>query len=164
MHPPRLREQAVRMMDSGIPFGEICRALGLPRGTVGHWFYGERARRHREAPPGRTRCARCRPVPGLPDDARAYAYLLGLYLGDGHLVTRAKVPALRVYCADAWPGLIGECEKAMLAVLAKGVQRVHHRDASGCRAIHDIGRACFPSTGRDTNTIDPSAWPNGSGR
>jgi DNA-directed RNA polymerase subunit N (RpoN/RPB10) len=124
-------------MESGVPFGEICRTLDLPRGTVGHWFYGERARRRRATPPEPARCARCRPSPGLPDDVAAYAYLLGLYLGDGHLVTRAKVPVLRVYCADAWPGLIAECEKAMLDVLAKSVQRVQH---PGCVGVQSYSR------------------------
>lgn len=33
--------------------------------------------------------------------AGAYAYLLGQYLGDGHLVTRARVPVLRIFaCTD----------------------------------------------------------------
>jgi LAGLIDADG-like domain len=112
------------MMAAGIPFGEICRALGLPRGTVAHWFYGERARHRMMHPPEPSRCPRCKPVPGLPADPAVYTYLLGLYLGDGHLVTKAKVPVLRVACSDCWPGPIDQCESAMLAVLAKNVQRV----------------------------------------
>src|ERR1700709_2071290 len=98
------------MMAAGIPFGEIVKDLGLPRGPVAHWFYGERARRRIENPPEPARCPRCRPHPGVPDDQASYSYLLGLYLGDGHLVTKAKVPVLRIYCADVWPGLIDECE------------------------------------------------------
>jgi hypothetical protein len=120
------------MMAAGIPFGEVCRALDLPRGTVGHWFYGERARHRREHPPEPSRCFRCRAAPAPPDDAASYAYLLGLYLGDGHLVTDAKVPVLRVFCADAWPGLIGECKTALLAVLASSVQIIQKR---GCVAV-----------------------------
>lgn len=112
------------MMAAGVPFGEVCKALGLPRGTVAHWFYGERARRRLRHLPASARCPRCGPDPGVPDDHESYCYLLGLYLGDGHLVTAAKVPVLRISCADAWPGLIQECEQAMLAVLAKSVQRV----------------------------------------
>ncbi len=52
------------------------------------------------------RCFRCRAEVGNPTTAAAYAYLLGLYLGDGHLVTSARVPVLRISCSDAWPGLI----------------------------------------------------------
>jgi hypothetical protein len=127
-----LRERATQMRAAGVPFGEICRTLGLPRRTVGDWLYGERARRHLLHPPEPTRCPRCQPTPDVPDNPARYAYLLGLYLGDGHLVTSAKVPVLRVFCADAWPGLIEECETAMLAVLAKNVQRVRR---IGCVAV-----------------------------
>ncbi|WP_212993096.1 transcriptional regulator [Actinoplanes auranticolor] len=129
MHPPHLRERATAMMAAGIPFGEVCKAVGLPRGTVAHWFHGERARRRLMHPPEPSRCPRCRPVPGLPQDQKSYSYLLGLYLGDGHLVTSAKVPVLRVSCTATWPGLIDECETAMLAVLARNVQRVRQ---TGC--------------------------------
>ena len=117
------------MMDAGIPFGEVCKAIGVPRGTVAHWFYGERARRRLMHPPEPMRCPRCQQIPGFPDDQANYAYLLGLYLGDGHLVTKAKVPVLRISCTSSWPGLIAQCETAMLAVLAKSVQRVQQ---TGC--------------------------------
>ena len=39
---------------------------------------------------------------------------------------------LRVFCADAWPGLIGQCRMAMLAVLARSVQVIQKR---GCVAV-----------------------------
>lgn len=116
-----------------MPFGQICEALELPRGTVSKWFYGERARRQLLSPVQPARCPRCRPIAGSPDDPGSYAYLLGLYLGDGHLVL-AKVPVLRIYCADAWPGLIGECESAMLAVLARKVHRVQKPGCVGVQS------------------------------
>jgi hypothetical protein len=137
VHPPHMRERATQMMASGIAFGDVCKALDLPRGTVGHWFYGERARHRLTHPPEPSRCPRCQSDPTVPDDAKSYAYLLGLYLGDGHLVTKAKVPVLRVFCADAWPGLIGLCEEAMLAVLARSVQRVQKR---GCVAVQSYSK------------------------
>jgi hypothetical protein len=39
---------------------------------------------------------------------------------------------LRVFCADAWPGLIDECESAMISVIARKVQRVQK---AGCVAV-----------------------------
>ena len=137
MHPPHIRERAIELRAEGVPFGEICRRLAVPRQTVGHWFYGERARRRRELDSEEMRCPRCARPPRAPDPPGAYAYLLGLYLGDGHLVTKAKVPVLRVFCADAWPGLIDECETAMLAVLAKRVQRVQK---VGCVGVQSYSR------------------------
>ncbi|HEV8568757.1 MAG TPA: LAGLIDADG family homing endonuclease [Actinoplanes sp.] len=147
MHPTHLRERASRMMAAGIPFGEVCRTLGLPRGTVGHWFYGERARRRLLQPPEPTRCPRCKSTAGLPEDQPQYAYLLGLYLGDGHLVAAARVPVLRIYCADSWPGLIEQCETAMLAVLAKSVQRVQKQGCVGVQSYSSHWPCLFPQHG-----------------
>ena len=41
---------------------------------------------------------------------------------------------LRIYCADSWPGLIEQCEGAMLAVLARSVQRVQMRGCVGVQS------------------------------
>jgi hypothetical protein len=142
-----MRERATQMMASGVAFRDVCRALGLPRGTVAHWFYGERARRRAEQPPKTSRCPRCRPVPGIPDDAGDYAYLLGLHLGDGHLVTSAKVPVLRIYCADAWPRLIDMCEEAMLIVLANSVQRVQKKGCVGVQSYSNHWPCLLPQHG-----------------
>ncbi|NMO56674.1 helix-turn-helix domain-containing protein [Actinoplanes sp. TBRC 11911] len=132
MHPPEFRERALKLRADGIPFGEICRVLGLPRRTVGNWFYGDRPRRRAEREATKPRCARCADPPRDPPDAASYAYLLGLYLGDGHLVTSTKVPVLRVYCTAAWPGLVEACEEAMLRALARKVHRVTR---NGCVVV-----------------------------
>lgn len=73
----------------------------------------------------------------MPTEPSAYAYLLGLYLGDGHLVTTARVPVLRIYCADSWPHLIDLCETAMTDVLAASVQRVQKE---GCVSVQSYGK------------------------
>ncbi len=56
----------------------------------------------------------------LPAPARDYAYVLGLYPGDGYINPvgdRAKgVWVLRIMCADAWPGLKNECKSALSAL------------------------------------------------
>jgi hypothetical protein len=72
---------------------------------------------------------------------------LGLYLGDGHLVTKAKVPVLRVYCADAWPHLIELCEEAMLAVLAKNVHRVQKKGCVGVQSYSNHWPCLLPQHG-----------------
>jgi hypothetical protein len=54
-----------------------------------------------------------------------YTYLLGLYLGDGYLVTFPRgVYKLRITCANRYRGLIRQCELAMGQVLPNKVNRV----------------------------------------
>ncbi|WP_244236181.1 transcriptional regulator [Micromonospora inaquosa] len=111
----------------------MARTLSLPYATVWHWCVDrpEAVKRGTEL-----RCFRCRPDVQNPTDLAAYAYLLGLYLGDGHLVTTARVPVLRIYCSDGWPGLIEACDMAMRAVLASKVQRVQKQ---GCVGVQSYG-------------------------
>jgi len=56
----------------------------------------------------------------VPEPARDYAYVLGLYLGDGYINPvgdpRKAVWVLRIACADAWPGLKDECISALSAL------------------------------------------------
>jgi hypothetical protein len=135
------------MSVAGMTVSYISRALDLPRGTVSYWLRPDRLRRYLSHPPEPVRCPRCRIPPGPPADPVGYAYLLGLYLGDGHLVTTARAPVLRVFCADAWPGLIAEREDAMLAVLARKVHRVRRQ---GCVAVRSYSRhwpCVFPQHG-----------------
>jgi hypothetical protein len=73
------------------------------------------------------RCFRCRA--GTSADEVAYCYLLGLYLGDGHLVATTRVPVLAIACTEIYPNLIDACEEAMRATLATSVHRVQKK---GC--------------------------------
>ncbi|MGC4805875.1 terminase gpP N-terminus-related DNA-binding protein [Micromonospora sp. DT233] len=133
MHPPEIRARARRLYLSGATVAETARTVGLPYPTVRHWC---RDRPESKQQASALRCFRCRDGVDDPTDPAAYAYLLGLYLGDGHLVTTARVPVLRVYCANAWPELIDACEAAMRAVLATKVQRVQQQ---GCVSVQSYG-------------------------
>jgi hypothetical protein len=47
-------------------------------------------------------------------DEPIYAYLLGLYLGDGHIVEMKRgVYRLSISQDERYPGLIAECARAM---------------------------------------------------
>ncbi|MEV0732090.1 hypothetical protein [Polymorphospora sp. NPDC050346] len=65
--------------------------------------------------------------------------MLGLYLGDGHLVASARVPVLSIACTETYPRLIDLCEQAMLAVLANRVQRVPKK-GRGYVAVQSYGK------------------------
>ena len=86
------RDQVAALIADGLNDCQIERQTGIPRRTICDW--------RREGPSGQRRssCAVCEGTPErLP--AASYAYLLGAYLGDGHVVhTRRGVYRLRVAC------------------------------------------------------------------
>jgi hypothetical protein len=115
-----LRRRARALHRGGMALRAVARDLNVPYHSVRYWCSITKTpdahwdnRRH---------CPRCADPPESPEP-NAYAYLLGQYLGDGHVVLTARVPVLRIACADAYPGIMDECGRAMLAVLANSVGR-----------------------------------------
>jgi hypothetical protein len=88
------REEVAKLIAAGLNDCQIERELGIPRTTVGNWRHG-----HGSAPRTTPACAICADAPELLP-ARSYAYLLGAYLGDGHIVEmRRGVHRLTIYCS-----------------------------------------------------------------
>jgi DNA-binding transcriptional ArsR family regulator len=105
VHPPHVRRLALQLRADGVPFTEIYRRLGLSRNTVSGWLYSAR---ERGVEPRTERCPICdRPAREI-DHPLPYAYLLGQYLGDGHLLMTQRVPLLTMTCDWRYPGLIHE--------------------------------------------------------
>jgi len=114
----------------------------------------------------RTRCPRCSDTPTSPAQRADYAYLLGLYLGDG-CISPAGDPAkgvwkLRVICCDAWPGLIQECARAMRAVRPDNKVMMVRKE--GCTEVLSCSRhwlCLFPQHGpgrKHTRKIELAEW------
>ncbi|MFF7275877.1 helix-turn-helix domain-containing protein [Streptomyces griseorubiginosus] len=130
-HGTKVRQKAVTLLRNGAKNAEVARRFNVPMGTVGYWKHQDRAKRGEC--PGRTPppCPRC----DASLDQLAYAYLLGLYLGDGHIIQNRSMrsPSLSITCAEAHPGLMDECEKAMRSVFPNNsVCRVRRK---GCREV-----------------------------
>nr|WP_063839695.1 hypothetical protein [Streptomyces sp. WM4235] len=81
-----MREHALVFLRRGETNRSVAERLGIPRGTVGWWRHEDRERR------GETYVAPtdCPIRTGRQFDLPAYAYLLGLYLGDGHIISVPK--------------------------------------------------------------------------
>ncbi|AEW93507.1 MULTISPECIES: hypothetical protein [Streptomycetaceae] len=131
-HDLAIRQKAVALLRSGVGNAEVGRRLGVPSGTIGYWHHLDRAAR--DALPGRpsTRCPRCH---GRDLDAVAYSYLLGLYLGDGHIVqySQHRAPSLMITCCEGWPGLMDLAEEALRAVFPDN--RTCRVRRTGCRNV-----------------------------
>jgi hypothetical protein len=145
MHDRAVRLHALELIEQGHSLRSLSASLGIPRATLRDW-------RDRPWTAQRVPCPRCDAPVSLPAPADSYAYLLGLYLGDGCISVagdRCKgVWALRILCADAWPGLLGECQRAMRAVRPDNV--VYVRQQQGCSEVRMCSKhwpCLFPQHG-----------------
>jgi hypothetical protein len=120
---------ARRLTAAGHTDHEIALATGIPRRTISGWRRGEGRTRDRAG------CAdRVTPHHDFSRlDSGAYAYVLGLYLGDGCISAgRRGVWCLRI-CLDAtYPGIIGECAAGLEAIIPGKTAHCGLRRSSRC--------------------------------
>ncbi|MGQ5604740.1 transcriptional regulator [Streptomyces sp. EKS3.2] len=132
MYDTSTRERALSLVAQGRSLNSVSKETGISRAVLRSWQTRiEPLPRMRRDP-----CSRCGPAAEPPEDQAAYAYLLGLYLGDGCISPGKKSGYfLRIACADAWPGLIEACAAAVEAVNPSGkssrVQAVGHTSVVG---------------------------------
>lgn len=112
VHEIQLRVRARAYLAAGATVAQTANRLGLPPSTVHRW----RASRlfSDDHPP--ITCPICQPSVDNAARLSNYAYLLGQYLGDGHLVVRARVPVLRISACTDYPAILRETSTAIEAV------------------------------------------------
>jgi hypothetical protein len=122
MRTRREVERVAELVTRGCSDREIADLTGVPRRTVSDWRRdGRQLRRHAAEPRPET-------VP-----QRDYAYLLGLYLGDGCISAHPRgVWRLRIVLDSAYPGIIEECRCSVMAVGPPNRTGVYHRQDSRC--------------------------------
>ncbi|MET9376516.1 helix-turn-helix domain-containing protein [Streptomyces sp. NPDC002992] len=143
-HDPSIRDEALALLRRGLSNRAVAERLNVPRGTVGWWLSEDRRKRsvRFERPTDCPICTR------RPFDAPAYAYLLGLYLGDGHITSKRKQHHLSIFCTATWPALIDAAETAMRRVMA--MPRVSRRIRQGCAEVKSYTKhwtCMFPQHG-----------------
>ena len=133
---------------------EIADAAGLTRGTVNRWKnHGFPARRAIE----RVRWWR-------PEDPPLYAYLLGLYLGDGSISHHGgNCFGLRITLDDRWSGIVAECRAAMESISPGPVSEYQRPNDHGTNiySYSNIWPAAFPQHGpgkKHLRKIDLASW------
>ncbi|MGV9254681.1 transcriptional regulator [Streptomyces sp. NPDC003697] len=106
MYDLSTRKRALSLVAQGRSLNSVSRETGISRAAIRSW-------QDRLEP-----LPRMAPLdPGPPSDDRAYAYLLGLYLGDGCISPHPRSGYyLRIACADTWPGLMRLCREAITDV------------------------------------------------
>ncbi|ANB05867.1 hypothetical protein SAM40697_1907 [Streptomyces ambofaciens] len=117
MYDTSARERALSLVAQGRSLNSVSKETGVSRAAIRSW----RTRIEPLPRIRRTPCSLCGPTAEPPEDEAAYAYLLGLYLGDGCISPGKKSGYfLRIACADAWPGLVEACAAAVEAVNPSG--------------------------------------------
>ncbi|MFI9234635.1 transcriptional regulator [Streptomyces sp. NPDC053079] len=111
MYDLETRQHVLALVSQGRSLNAVSKQTGISRWAIRSW-------QTRIEPLARTSvCSLCGPSPQPPQDTTAYAYLLGLYLGDGCVSRQSSGSyTLRIACADAWPGLIDACREAIKRV------------------------------------------------
>jgi hypothetical protein len=156
MYPHRTVEFALLLSRLGVVDRENAQICGVSARTIRHWRDGTRRN-------PANRVARCPRYDGKALDEDAYAYLLGLYLGDGHITHgRRDVYALNVKCSVCWPGLIEAAQAAMATVMP--TSNVFRVARPGCVEVKSWSKhwpCLFPQHGpgrKHTRTIALAPW------
>ena len=136
---PALERQAVDFLaGEGKNASAIARLTGVPRSTVRDWL---------ARPPFEAVVDSSPPNP----PAAEYAYLLGMYLGDGSISRGARCYRLRITMDAQYAGVISECAEAMQRVVPRNrVSVVRRRDGSRCVDVSAYSKAwptLFPQHG-----------------
>jgi hypothetical protein len=146
MYPQRTVDTALLLSSTGVLDRENAQICGVSIQAIRHWRYGSRRSEQAQQRMRGRQCPRCH---GRRLDWVAYAYLLGLYLGDGHIARgRRGVCALSVACGDNWPGLITAAKAAMSAVMP--TSRVCCVQRAGCVEVKSWSKhweCLFPQHG-----------------
>jgi hypothetical protein len=163
MYDVATRDRTLKLLAQGLPASEISRRIGVSRFAIREW----RLRTEQGRPlyvGGSRACPRCTEIPTLPEPQASYAYLLGLYLGDGCIsrTHREGVFILRIICADAWPGLKGECRRALEAIRPDNkVGTVQRQGCSDIRSYSSHWPCLFPQYGagkKHNRKIELASW------
>ena len=156
MRPESEYVEALRLLRQGWNDCAVSRATGVPRCTVRGW---------RTQPRGKWKARRdggC-PVCGHTRlDRPQYAYLLGLYLGDGCLSLRPRaVYHLRIVLDAKYLDIIGECTRAMTSVRGR---RAGQTRGPGCIVVGSCWKhwpCLFPQHGpgaKHERSIELAPW------
>jgi hypothetical protein len=157
--PTRIR--AVALLAQGESLMAVSHRTGIARSTLRDW----RDHPGKLTPSATRTCPRCSLDGSTVEPRDDYAYLLGLYLGDGCISQgnrQNKVWKLRITCADAWPGLQEECRRAMLAVRPNNSVMTVHKD--GCVDVVSCSKhwpCLFPQHGpgrKHERVIELEPW------
>ena len=99
----------LNLVENGLTDCDVARKTGVPRSTIQQWRVGRVPQRDARLC---DLCAGRGPQVPEPD----YAYLLGLYLGDGCISRHPRTFRMRIFLDAAYPQIVEECATSLRSV------------------------------------------------
>jgi hypothetical protein len=137
-------QPVMALIESGLSDSEIAQRTGVGRRSVNGWRHGRGVSYH-------LRVSRATPA-WRPREPAAYAYLLGVYLGDGWITVKSKRAASLVFTLDAgYPGIV---EAVILALdgVFPGVPATRHGRMRGSATASRTSQRTFATSSASTAT------------
>jgi hypothetical protein len=134
-------ELVQRLVADEISSRRISRLTGVPDSTVRNW---------RRRPPTVRQRASGAQSPWRPQDPERYSYLLGIYLGDGHIAFSKGHPFLRLYLDQRYPGIVQSAADALRSAFPAANVRRYDREDCRLTILQVSNRAlqyAFPQHG-----------------
>lgn len=151
--------RALSLVAEGLNDSQISRATGISRTTIAGWRRHGPPGRPEEA--GRSSCPRCH---GRQLEVGAYAFLLGIYLGDGSIARHPGAYKLRVVQDARYANSIEEIRRAMASVRHCELDRIRTAAHVGCVEVYTYWMhwpCVFPQHGpgmKHQRRIELAAW------
>ncbi|PQP52017.1 hypothetical protein JN086_20835 [Mycolicibacterium austroafricanum] len=128
-------EKVQQLIAEGLNDCAVARDTGIPRTTVRDWR--RRPPRRLSHPSDPLSCGVVHDFDSL--HAASYAYLLGMYLGDGCISKASRTYTLRVTCDKRYPTIIARCRLAIDALFPRQRAGVYWR-RSGCADVYQCSK------------------------
>jgi hypothetical protein len=134
--------QILELWEMGMPKKRIAITLGIPRRTVIDCINRYGTVKGLEA--DKERASRSTPdevlakiqTPENIEVQQAYAYVLGMYLGDGYIVRNKRIYYLRISLDTAYPHIIETCYQKIQTLLPNNkVNVVYSKQGNWCEVV-----------------------------
>lgn len=126
------KQYILELWEEGYNKKQIARITGIPRGTVVDCIKQFGSLQGLEE--NKDRASKSTPDlvldriqnPENVDVQKAYAYVLGIYLGDGYIVRNKRVYFLRIFLDDRYPNVIECCARNVQTLLPENKVNIMH--------------------------------------
>lgn len=147
MYSRKIVDETFRLKARGLTDKQIAAQTGVSVQAIRHWRYGTRRNPASTKANWHDYCPRCSTA---MIHEEAYAYLLGAYLGDGHITESKPKPglfALSIFYDNKYPQLIAYCLAAMGAVFPVKPFPVQRQGCTEIKAYSKHWTCIFPQHG-----------------